>query len=82
MSSNYRTEYMKNLQNKTDYANSINPKTYDFSNSGFRNTFYNDQENGFVGSRQNKPSDYTTTEQRTSNSMKNISTSNAFMKKR
>ena len=72
-------EYMKNIKNKINYANNINAKTYDFSNTGYRNTFYNDQENGKVGNRPNRPSDYTTQTQRKNNTMNNIKTSNNFL---
>ena len=81
MSSNYHKQYMQDLQNKVDYVNNINASNFDFSNSGYRNTFYNNQENGLIGNRPNKSSDYTSFEQRISNSMSNIS-SNAYKSKK
>jgi len=52
-------KYMKNIQHKINYTNSINPSTFDFSNSDYQSTFYNSHENGQVGNRPNLPSDYT-----------------------
>ena len=74
-------QYMNHLQNKINYINQINPSTYDFSNPGYQNTFYNSQENGLVGNRPNLPSDYTSASTRQSNQTNYINSSNAYMRR-
>lgn len=74
-------QYMDHLQKKINFMNKINPSTFDFSNPGYRNTFYNDQENELVGNRPNKPSDYTSSTTRKYNQSNYVKSSNAYMKK-
>jgi hypothetical protein len=78
-----RKQYKQSLQNKVDYANNINPSTYDFSNSGYRSTFYNDNstENNIGTGRPNYSYDYTSSSQRASNQNSNISSSNTYMRR-
>jgi len=80
MNHNYNKQYDKFLQNKIKFANSINPNTFNFNDPMYRNIFYNDHENGLIGNRPNKPSDYTTIEQRTNNSINFMNSSNSYMK--
>lgn len=83
MTSSYHQEYMQNLQNKINFLNQLekskSKSTFDYNNTGYRNTFYNDQENGKISSRPNKPSDYTTQAQRIENSRQIINTSNQYI---
>jgi hypothetical protein len=83
MSTPYHNQYKQNLQNKINFLNKLEKsgtvKTFNFNDVGFRNTFYNDHENGLVGSRPNRPSDYTTQTQRITNSQKIINTSNQYL---
>ncbi len=79
----YHKQYMDNLNKKVNFINQLenskHKNTFDYNNAGFRNTFYNNQENSLVGSRPNKPSDYTTQTQRITNSKNNISNSNQYI---
>lgn len=84
MNTQYHIQYKQNLQNKINFLNKLEKsgasKTFNFNDTAFRNTFYNDHENGLVGSRPNRPSDYTTQTQRTTNSQKIINSSNQYFK--
>ena len=75
-------QHMDGLQKKVNFLKLVekNKSTFDFSNSQYRNTFYNDHENGLVGSRPNRPSDYTTQQQRVSNSVNIINSSNQYIR--
>lgn len=81
--SNFHKEYMDGLQNKVNFLNQLSSSnqknTFDYSDKGFTNTFYNSGENGQVGSRPNRPSDYKTESQRIANSQKSVSASNNYI---
>jgi len=74
-------EYMKNLQNKIDHMNNINPKTYDFSNRGCRETFYNSSEDNKVGNKPNISIDYKSFTIREQYQKNTIKKSNNFLSK-
>lgn len=81
--SNFHKDYMSGLESKVNFlnqlANSNQRKTFDYANAGYANTFYNNQENGLVGSRPNRPSDYTTQSQRVASSAANVKLSNQYV---
>lgn len=83
MSTSHHSEHMQNLQNKINFLNKLEKSgtksTFNFTDDQYRNTFYNDHENGLVGSRPNRPSDYTTHNQRTSNAQTVIKSSNQYL---
>jgi hypothetical protein len=79
----YYQEHMQGLQNKINFLNKLeksgSKSTFDYNNTQYRNTFYNNHENGLVGSRPNRPSDYTSQAQRISSAQSQIRTSNQWL---
>lgn len=83
--SQYHKEHSNFIKNQINFLNKLEKSgkssTFDYNSPGFRNAFYNDNENGLIGTgRPNLPSDYTSQSQRINNSMSHIKSCNQYLR--